>query len=272
MSRRRAVSSLAFAFAAVLAASLGGCGYNEAVDEIKEGQLFQQKIFKTPVWAQSSGQTKMAELEPHGPVPSGDLVNAAGQCAPKTPPVAQAAPAPQPVAGQAAEQPAAQPAALSPAAARAKAEVGSIAGDLASAPMPQGPPPAPPPPKHHGGVSIRPANDMDRLQPAGMSGMPPVSGAALLGGIALGMTECQAVRRAGQPTHVNIVVGDKGQRKVVLTYLSGSWPGIYTFQSGRLKVVDAAPDQRQPAKPKKRHSKRVSSRSHGGGGEDIYVR
>jgi len=99
-------------------------------------------------------------------------------------------------------------------------------------------------------------------------GAPPV-----LGGIALGMSECEAVRRAGQPSNVLISVGDKGERKVVLTYLSGPWPGIYTFASGRLKVIDAAPEQAKPKKapPKKKKApKRAKSASHQSG-ERIYV-
>jgi hypothetical protein len=90
------------------------------------------------------------------------------------------------------------------------------AGDLAGAPMPG----------------------------AGDSGAPPV-----LGGIALGMTECQAVRRAGTPGNVAISADDKGERRVVLTYLNGPWPGIYTFSAGRLKVVERAPEPPKPVKP-----------------------
>ena len=63
------------------------------------------------------------------------------------------------------------------------------------------------------------------------------------------MTECEAVRRAGQPSNVSIGAGDKGARKVVVTYLGGQWPGIYTFNSGRLQEIDAAPEQPKPAKP-----------------------
>ena len=69
------------------------------------------------------------------------------------------------------------------------------------------------------------------------------------GGIALGMTECQAVQRAGTPSNVAISTGDKGERKVVLTYLSGPRPGIYTFSGGRLNVVELAPEQPKSAKP-----------------------
>ena len=76
------------------------------------------------------------------------------------------------------------------------------------------------------------------------AGAPPV-----LGGIALGMTECQTVQRAGQPGTVNINAGDKGERRVVLTYLSGPWPGIYHFADGRLKEIDRAPTPPEPAKP-----------------------
>ena len=72
---------------------------------------------------------------------------------------------------------------------------------------------------------------------------PPV-----LGGIALGMTECQTVRRAGTPSNVAIGAGDNNARKVVLTYLSGTWPGVYTFESGRLKVIDEVPQAQKPAR------------------------
>jgi hypothetical protein len=82
------------------------------------------------------------------------------------------------------------------------------------------------------------------------------------GGIALGMTECQAVRRAGTPSHVAITAGEGGARRVVITYLTGAWPGIYTFESGRLKVVDAAPVQERKPEPKKhRPAKRAKTAS-----------
>lgn len=98
--------------------------------------------------------------------------------------------------------------------------VGSMAGDLAGSPMPAGAPAQ---------LNVDP-------------GTPQV-----VGGIALGMSECDAVRRAGVPANVNIGVGDNNDRRVVLTYLSGPWPGIYTFSSGRLKEISAAPVQPKPA-------------------------
>jgi hypothetical protein len=85
----------------------------------------------------------------------------------------------------------------------------------------------------------------------------PAEQAVVPGGISLGMTECQVVSHAGQPGQVNIGADDKGDRKVVLTYVSGPWPGIYTFAAGRLKVVDrvAVPEQPKPAKKKARGAK-----------------
>lgn len=105
-------------------------------------------------------------------------------------------------------------------------QVGSVAGDLAGSPMPAG-------------------------------GDVPV-----FGGVALGMSECQVVRRAGAPSNVAISAADNNDRKTVLTYAGGNWPGVYTFVSGRLKVVDALPEAQKP-KPvakKKPAPKRTSTR------------
>jgi hypothetical protein len=95
-------------------------------------------------------------------------------------------------------------------------------------------------------------------------GLHPGPGAGLAapsvtGAIGLGMTECQAVRRAGGPSHVAISAGDNGERRVVLTYLSGPWPGIYTFDGGRLKMVDGAPVQERKPEPKKKPVKRLKT-------------
>jgi hypothetical protein len=100
--------------------------------------------------------------------------------------------------------------------------------------------------------------------PAPQAGQPPdgavavnapdASAPTVLGGVALGMTECQTVQRAGTPGNVSIGSGEKGERNVVLTYLSGPWPGIYRFSDGRLKVVERAPAPPAPPKapPKKK--------------------
>jgi hypothetical protein len=90
----------------------------------------------------------------------------------------------------------------------------------------------------------------ERLEPEAAPGSPgaPAAAPALIGGVALGMSECQVVRRIGAPN--NVAIGDeKGERRVVLSYLEGNWPGIYQFQAGRLKQIDAAPVPAKPAKP-----------------------
>jgi hypothetical protein len=142
--------------------------------------------------------------------------------------------------GRCAPQPAATAQASEPAPAQTPApvdrEVGSVAGDLAGAPMP---------------AATAAAASPDKLDMA----TPPVAG-----GIALGMTECQAVQRAGVPNNVTISAGDKGERKAVLTFLTGPWPGIYTFADGRLKVVERAPEQPKPANaPAKKTPKKKST-------------
>ncbi len=81
----------------------------------------------------------------------------------------------------------------------------------------------------------------DRLEPAG--GMAPAALPSVTGGVALGMSECSVARRLGTPGNVSISAGPKGQRRVVLTYLAGERPGLYSFQSGRLIQVDATPQQ-----------------------------
>lgn len=133
----------------------------------------------------------------------------------------------------------------------------SADGSCAPAPAEAAPAATPPPPPAAAGPLP------DRLQTDGGS-VVPAAVPQVLGGISLGMSECQAVRRAGHPSNVAISADEKGERKVVLTYLSGPWPGIYTFNSGRLKVIDRAPEQAKPKAPvkKKKAPKRAKSAAH----------
>jgi hypothetical protein len=79
------------------------------------------------------------------------------------------------------------------------------------------------------------------------------------GGVGLGMSECDVVSRAGQPSSVQIGSTPGGDRTAVLTFNSGPRPGVYRFQRGALIEMDAvaapaAPPQvakKKPAKPKK---------------------
>jgi hypothetical protein len=77
-----------------------------------------------------------------------------------------------------------------------------------------------------------------------------------LGAVALGMSECDAVRHAGIPARVDISANEKGQRAVVLTYLGGPWPGIYHFAEGRLKEIERAPVPPEPPKPEPKKKKK----------------
>jgi hypothetical protein len=70
--------------------------------------------------------------------------------------------------------------------------------------------------------------------------------------VALGMTECEVVKRAGHPEKVDFSTNDRGERAVVLTYLHGARPGIYSFASGRLSSIERAPEPPAPPKPQRR--------------------
>jgi hypothetical protein len=85
--------------------------------------------------------------------------------------------------------------------------------------------------------------------PAGDLATAPAPAQPVLGGIGLGMTECQVAQRAGQSGKVDIGADETGERKVVLTYLSGPWPGIYNFVGGRLKEIVRVAEPPPPPKP-----------------------
>jgi hypothetical protein len=88
-------------------------------------------------------------------------------------------------------------------------------------------------------------------EPAGAEGAAPV------GGIALQMTECEVVRRAGQVEKVDISADERGERTVVLSYLRGSAAGVYRFVGGRLVSIERAPGPPPaPAKSQKSTTKK----------------
>lgn len=78
------------------------------------------------------------------------------------------------------------------------------------------------------------------------------------GGIALGMSECDVVFRAGAPSAVEIGKNPNGDRTAVLTFNSGPRPGVYHFQAGALIEVERAQTapvvpqtaKKKPASPK----------------------
>jgi hypothetical protein len=101
-----------------------------------------------------------------------------------------------------------------------------------------------------GGV---PESNSEALQ--GQGGLPPVSG-----GIALAMTECEVVQRAGTPSQFEI--GADGQERVTtMTYTEGLWPGLYRFRGGRLTSIEriAVPEPPKTKKPAARSAKPARS-------------
>lgn len=211
MPRQDAVSRIALVCAALIGVGAAGCSDRAQVFADNNESWFSKPFIFTPDWAKPDSIAKTPDLGPRGPVGAESLVGADGRCA-----MAEQT-------AQAMAPPVAQPPADRP--------VGSMAGDLAGAPM----------------------SPMAAAPPVAEPGAPQV-----MGGIALGMTECQAVARAGTPGNVAITGGDQGERNVVLTYLSGPWPGIYRFSDGRLKVIDRAPVPPEAPKPppKKKTSKK----------------
>ncbi|HET7851069.1 MAG TPA: hypothetical protein VFL51_18630 [Pseudolabrys sp.] len=172
-----------------------------------------------------------SELKSKQPVGTDDLVGTDGTCAP----------APEP-----------PPAATPPATA---ARAGESAGKGQTAATASAAPSEPPP---------------DRLEP-GPAGPGQLGGFPAGGGVALGMTECQVVRRAGQPQTVTIGAAASGERTAVVTYVAGNWPGIYHFEGGRLKEIDQAPQAAAPEKPQKGKKKKRTPAKTAGAGERVYV-
>lgn len=97
-----------------------------------------------------------------------------------------------------------------------------------------------------------PDTNSEALQ--GQGGLPQVSG-----GIALAMTECEVVQRAGIPTQFEI--GADGQERVTtITYTEGLWPGLYRFRGGRLASIERVAVPEPPKTTKKKPAPKTSSR------------
>ena len=67
--------------------------------------------------------------------------------------------------------------------------------------------------------------------------------------IALEMSECDVVKRAGIAEKVDIGTNERRERSVTLTYINGQRPGIYSFTAGRLTSLERAPEPVAPPKP-----------------------
>jgi hypothetical protein len=79
--------------------------------------------------------------------------------------------------------------------------------------------------------------------------------------IALEMSECDVVKRAGIAEKVEIGANERRERTATLTYINGQRPGIYYFTAGRLISMERAPEppaaanRKKPATPNKRVAK-----------------
>ena len=92
--------------------------------------------------------------------------------------------------------------------------------------------------------------------PAAMAAVEPGAGQAATAsvplvpaGVALDMTECDVVRRAGVAEKVDLGTNERGERTATLTYIRGPRPGIYHFTAGRLTSMERAPEPPAPARP-----------------------
>lgn len=94
-------------------------------------------------------------------------------------------------------------------------------------------------------LSPGPAPASELVDAEGRCPAPSTEG-PMLGGIALGMTECEVVRRAGAPSRVEIGANEHGERTVMLTYLAGERAGMYRFVSGRLVTMERTPEPVTP--------------------------
>ena len=72
---------------------------------------------------------------------------------------------------------------------------------------------------------------------------------AIPSGIALEMTECDVVKRAGIAEKVELGTNDRSERIVTLTYIRGARPGVYRFVSGRLVTMERGPEPPPTARP-----------------------
>jgi hypothetical protein len=108
-------------------------------------------------------------------------------------------------------------------------------------------------------TELRPVTPADLVDPQGRcAGVG--QDAAGRGGIALEMTECEVVGRAGAPENIELGTTDRGERSVTLTYKSGPRPGIYRFAGGRLYAIERAEEPPpEPPKPKKPPAKKPKS-------------
>jgi hypothetical protein len=113
---------------------------------------------------------------------------------------------------------------------------------------------------HQDELTLPPVSEADLINQTGQcANMAPANDGQLQGGVALQMTECEVINRAGTPDNIEFGANERAERMVSLTYLRGARPGVYRFVTGRLYSIERAPDapgapkqQRPPAKKSNR--------------------
>ena len=108
-----------------------------------------------------------------------------------------------------------------------------------------------------GGTCPPPAAPQPVAAPVSQAATPAPSAdtqSLLGGGVALGMSECDVVFRAGRPTRVELGKNPNGDRTAVLTYQGGPRPGIYRFERGSLMQMDRVAEPAPPPQPAKKKS------------------
>jgi hypothetical protein len=109
-------------------------------------------------------------------------------------------------------------------------------------------------------MEFRPVTAEDLVGPQGQCTGIGQDAVATQGGIALQMTECEVVKRAGTPGNIELGTTDRGERAVTLTYASGPRPGIYRFAGGRLYAIERSQEPPpEPPKAKKPPAKKPKS-------------
>ena len=106
-----------------------------------------------------------------------------------------------------------------------------------------------------GAFAAVPAVSDDRSSGRSGASLPEAGEPAIAGPIALEMTECDVVKRAGLADKVEIGGSERNERTVALSYIQGPRPGLYHFAEGRLKSMERAPEPPAPQKPAKRTPK-----------------
>jgi hypothetical protein len=109
-------------------------------------------------------------------------------------------------------------------------------------------------------ADLRLVTAADLVGPQGQCAGAGQDAVATQGGIALQMTECEVVRRAGAPENIELGTTDRGERAVTLTYANGPRPGIYRFAGGRLYAIERTQEPPpEPPKAKKPPAKKPKS-------------